>query len=60
MLYLICIPVFGVIAFLAYRQSKKYKEVNEINKSRIWMIVSIVTGAITVFYMLAAISSVLS
>ena len=52
---LVCGALFGIIAFATYTQSRKSKAANEINKARIWMIVSILAGVITVLSILVAI-----
>jgi len=50
-----CTGVFGIIAFVAYTQSKKVKESGDDNKARLWMIVSLVAGAFAVVGLVAAI-----
>jgi len=53
---LVCGAVMGIIAFTAYTQSKKSKEANEKNKARLWMLASIITGALAVASIAAAIA----
>ena len=52
---LVCGAIFGIIAFVTYTQSRKCKYADEINKARIWMIASIIAGAIAVVNLAATI-----
>ena len=53
---LVCAGVVGIVAFAAYTQSRKHKKANEDNKARIWMIASVITGAMAVVSIAAAIA----
>jgi hypothetical protein len=53
---LVCAGVMGIVAFAAYTQSRKHKKANEDNKARIWMIASVIAGAIAVVSIAAAIA----
>ena len=53
----ICGAIFGIIAFVTYTQSKKRRNAGEINKARIWMIASIMAGAIAVLNIITVIFS---
>ena len=53
---LFCTGVFGIIAFVAYTQSKKVKEAGDANRARLWMIASLVAGAFAVVGLVAAIA----
>jgi hypothetical protein len=50
---LICVGFMVIIAWFTFTKSRRSREANEINKSRIWIVVSILAGALAVLNILS-------
>jgi ABC-type iron transport system FetAB permease component len=50
---LICVGFMVIIAWFTYTKSRRSRAANEINKSRIWMVVSIMVGVLAVLNILS-------
>ena len=50
---LICVGFMVIIAWFTFTKSRRSREANEINKSRIWMVVSIMVGVLAVLNILS-------
>jgi hypothetical protein len=53
---LICGSVSGVIAFVSFLQSKKMKAIDQINKSTVLMVISVLTGVVAVLNLVLVIA----
>jgi hypothetical protein len=50
---LICVGFMVIIAWFTYAKSRRSRAANEINKSRIWMALSILVGVLAVLNILS-------
>ncbi|MCK4976076.1 MAG: hypothetical protein KAS36_04020 [Anaerolineales bacterium] len=50
---LICVGFMMILAWVTFTKSKRSREANELNKSRIWMVVSILAGVLAVINILS-------